>query len=41
VAYRLDPPDTLYPRIEGQRNGTPRTLQFGPLRRTLCDPKAR
>lgn len=41
VAYRLDPLGTLHPRIEGLRNGAPRTIQFGPLRRAPCEPQAR
>ena len=41
VAYRLDPPNTLHPRIEGLRNGAPRTIQFGPLRRAPCESQAR
>lgn len=36
VAYRLEPPDLLRPRIEGQRNGQPRVLEFAPLRRLPC-----
>jgi hypothetical protein len=35
VAYRLEAPDTLRARIEGQRNGQPRTIEF-PMRRTSC-----
>jgi len=36
VAYRLDPPDTLRPRIEGLRNGQPRVVELAPLRRAPC-----
>ncbi len=39
VAYRLDTletPAVLKPRIEGQRNGTARVLEFPALRRSAC-----
>jgi len=35
VAYKLEAPDSLRARIEGLRNGQPRTIEF-PLRRASC-----
>lgn len=35
VAYRLEAPDSLRARIEGLRNGQPRTIEF-PFRRSAC-----
>jgi Domain of unknown function (DUF6265) len=35
VAYKLESPDALRARIEGQRNGRERVIEF-PMRRTPC-----
>lgn len=41
VAYRLERPDTLLSRIEGQRDGAPRVINFAPLQRANCNRSPR
>lgn len=36
IRYRMTPPDALLARIEGERNGQLRSIDF-PLRRVACD----
>jgi hypothetical protein len=37
VSYRLEPGGRLIGRIEGDRGGTPRSIEF-PMRRVSCEP---